>query len=267
MKPENNSKPLVDRREVLRLGATGAVALAGFGAVRKAIGQSCTVPPTETEGPYWVDEMLNRSDIRSDPTSGVIQQGLPLRLAMNVSEITAGACAPLPGVWVDIWHCNALGVYSDTAAQGTQGQKFLRGYQVTDSHGNVRFLTIYPGWYMGRTIHIHFRIRKFTGSTATYNFVSQLYFDQATTNLIHQQQAPYLSHGLPSGGSTNTGDGLYNAQLLTRLSYNANHALASFYAVVNSIPGLADARCTPTDDHSIEHVNDFGGGTPPLAMA
>jgi protocatechuate 3,4-dioxygenase beta subunit len=259
---------MIGRREMLRLGATGAVALAGAGAVRRVLAQSCSVNPSQTQGPYWVDEMLNRSDIRSDPASGILEPGLDLRLAINVSETTAGACAPVSGAWVDVWHCNALGVYSDVAAQGTLGQMFLRGYQETDAHGNVRFLTIYPGWYPGRTVHIHFRIRKFSGNQVTFNFVSQLYFDQAITNLIHQEQAPYSQHGLPN--TTNATDGIYaqgGSQLLLRLAYNQTHAVASFNAVINSVPGSLALGVTPSDPEAEEHALDFGGGTPPLALA
>jgi len=258
----------MDRREALQLGATGMVALGMIPVVQSALGQpTCAVPPTQTEGPYWVDEMLNRSDIRSDPTSGVVQQGLLFRLAFNVSEITAGTCAPLSGAYVDIWHCNALGVYSDTAAQGTTGQRFLRGYQITDEHGNVRFLTVYPGWYQGRTVHIHFRVRRFNGTQTTFDFVSQLYFNDAITTGIFQRVAPYS--GRPARTTTNTNDGIYSqggSQLLARLADNGSHAIASYNIVVNSNPGLALAHplLTPTDDDSMEHAHDLGGGTPPL---
>ena len=88
-----------------------------------------------------------------------------------------------------------LGAYSDEPAgmgnPNTQGQKYLRGYQVADSHGNVRFLTVYPGWYGGRTVHIHARIRKFVGSTATFNFTSQFFFTDSVSTAIYQRTAPY----------------------------------------------------------------------------
>ena len=151
--------------------------------------------------------MLNRADIRTDPVSGVAQAGLPLRLAFSVSEITAGQCAPLAGAYLDVWHCNALGVYSDVSAQGTTGQRWLRGYQVTDAHGSARFLTIYPGWYQGRTVHIHFRIRRFSGTQTTFNFVSQLYFNDAITTAIYHRAAPYTSR--PNRSTTNAQDGIY----------------------------------------------------------
>ena len=120
--------------------------------------------PTVTEGPYWVDEKLFRSDIRSDPSTGTARAGVPLTLTVKVQNLTSSGCAPLTGAYVDIWHCDAKGIYSDepsynpgggTGTVVTTGQKFLRGYQITDENGQVQFTTIYPGWYNGRTIHIH----------------------------------------------------------------------------------------------------------------
>jgi protocatechuate 3,4-dioxygenase beta subunit len=264
-------KSLLTRRDTFRLGAVGAAAMAGLGSVDRAIG-ACTASPTETEGPYWVDEMLNRSDIRSDPGSGVVQQGLPFRMLFNLSEITGGTvCTPMAGAYVDIWHCNAFGIYSDVSAQNTVGQKFLRGYQVTDTHGNARFLSVYPGYYNGRTVHIHFRVRKFSGATVTFNFVSQTFFNDPTTTSIFQQVAPYNTR--PARTTFNSNDMVYatgGAQLLMRMSFNGNHAIASFNIVVNSIAGLlggdgvGSSLLTPTHDDSLEHLNDFGGGTPPL---
>lgn len=255
---------MVSRRAALRTGAVaGAATLAALHATANAAAQ-CTANPAQTEGPYWVDEMLNRSDIRSDPSSGVVQQGLLLRLALNVSEITAGVCAPLPGVYVDVWHCNALGVYSDVSAQGTQGQRFLRGYQVSDAHGNVRFLTIYPGYYVGRTVHIHFRVRRFSGSSVTFNFVSQLYFNDSVTDGVFSRVVPYS--GRPARGTRNNNDGIYNAAMLLRLADNTSHSVASFNIKVNATPGINDPDATPEDPEAQEHANDFGGGTPPPAL-
>jgi protocatechuate 3,4-dioxygenase beta subunit len=208
--------------------------------------------------------MLARSDIRSDPASGVVEQGLPFRFAINVSEIQGGSCSPVAGAYVDVWHCNAMGVYSDVSAQGSLGKKFLRGYQVTDAHGNVRFLSIYPGYYPGRTVHVHYRIRKFVGTTTTFNFVSQLYFNDAITTAIFQREAPYNTR--PTRTTTNSNDGIFNPLLMMRLADNNSHAIASFNAVINANPGIAAANVTPTDEDSIEHALDFGGGTPPLHL-
>lgn len=256
------SDALFNRRDALQLGAAGALALGGLGIVKRAYGQSCTQNPAQTEGPYWVDEMLSRSDIRSDPGSGVIQPGLPLRMGLTVSETQSGVCSPLPGAYVDVWHCNASGVYSDTAAQGTLGQRFLRGFQVTDAHGNVRFLTIYPGYYQGRTVHIHFRVRLFSGTTTTFNFVSQLYFNDTITDVIFQRVAPYSTR--PARNTRNTNDGIYSSTMVLRLADDLTHAIASFNIVVNSMAGLVGPDRIPLEDESAEHGNDFGGGTPPF---
>lgn len=170
---------------------------------------SCVVKPSLTEGPYFVDEMLNRSDIRSDPATNVVKAGVPLKLKFNLSRVSGSACAPLTGAFVDIWHCDALGAYSDESAgmgnPNTQGQKFLRGYQVTDSNGSVEFTTIYPGYYTGRTVHIHYKIRLFSGSTRTYEFTSQLTFDDALTDQVFTQ-APYNTKA--ARGTRNNNDAI-----------------------------------------------------------
>ncbi len=149
--------------------------------------------PTVTEGPYWVDEKLFRSDVRTDPATGVARAGVPLTLTIAIQNLSSGICAPLVGAYVDIWHCDAKGIYSDestynpgggTGNVNTSGQKFLRGYQITDGNGQVTFTTIYPGWYNGRTIHIHFRVRTYSGSSVLGNFVSQIFFDDAVNNVV-----------------------------------------------------------------------------------
>lgn len=200
----------IQRREVLGfMGGAAIVSLAG--CLRKPFASAelttsapistetttaerpaCIVRPQQTEGPYFVEAGLNRSDIRSDPASGAVKEGIPLRLAFQVSEVSAIACVPLEGAIVDIWHCDALGVYSDVVDRrfNTLGQKFLRGSQVTSANGTVEFLTIYPGWYAGRTVHIHFKIRTHGASPQGYEFTSQLYFEDDVTDQI-QAQPPY----------------------------------------------------------------------------
>jgi protocatechuate 3,4-dioxygenase beta subunit len=163
--------------------------------------------PQQTEGPYFVDGMPNRSDIRPDPSDGSVQQGIPLHLVIHVYSVdNNGSCTPLKGARVDIWHANSQGIYSDVSEQGTTGKKFLRGYQVTDNNGTVRFTTIYPGWYQGRAIHIHDKVRTFNGSEKTLEWTSQLYFDNSINEEVHKQ-SPYNKHGSPD--MTNEQDGIY----------------------------------------------------------
>lgn len=186
------------RREALRLaGAAGASALVERELVgRPAAAQTpaCVVTPALTEGPYFVDEKLNRSDIRTDPTDGTTRSGVALALNMNVYRIDNGTCTPLTGAVVDLWHCDALGLYSDIRGEGTDGKEFLRGYQVSDASGGVTFTTIYPGWYRGRAVHAHFKVRLYSGTNQTYEFTSQFFFDEAITDIVHAQ-APYNAKG------------------------------------------------------------------------
>ena len=170
----------IDRRQLLKLAGAGGVALVGAGvagggwsriaafaspeeaAAASGTGLACVLSPAKTEGPYFVDEKLNRSDIRTDPSDNSVQSGVPLQLTIRAFDSDRG-CAPVKGATIDVWHCNAAGSYSDVAQNGTSGKKYLRGFQMTDSTGAVKFTTIYPGWYQGRTVHIHFKVRLFDG--------------------------------------------------------------------------------------------------------
>lgn len=166
--------------------------------------QTCTLTPSlvevedtpqQIEGPYFVDEKLERSDIRPDPSDGSVQEGVPLRLAINVYDVSgSGFCIPLRHAQVYIWQANALGLYSDIQSIGTGGKKFLRGYQLTDDNGTALFTTVYPGWYEGRALHIHVKVRTFEGAEKTFEWTSQFYLDDSTSNLV-QAQLPYSKHG------------------------------------------------------------------------
>jgi protocatechuate 3,4-dioxygenase beta subunit len=214
---------IVNRREALiLLGAAGASLFAGCSPgetpdasarttsnASRASAPGCVVRPAETEGPYFVDEKLNRSDIRSDPSDGSIKTGTPLELTFNVSQLAKNSCAPLAGAVVDVWHCDAEGVYSDVRDPrffDTRGKKFLRGYQVTDASGKATFKTIYPGWYEGRTVHIHFTVRTNPAGASAHEFTSQIYFDDAMNNKIFENP-PYSSKGKRT--MTNEQDGIF----------------------------------------------------------
>lgn len=154
--------------------------------------------------------MLNRSDVRSDPGTGMVKDGAALTLQFRVSRIDGSACVPFPHLLVDVWQTDALGVYSDVVDTGfnTVGQKFLRGYQVTDAGGLATFVTIYPGWYPGRTVHIHFKVRSPVDSSNAFAFTSQLYFDDALTDDVHAA-SPYAGHGERT--LRNAGDAFYQS--------------------------------------------------------
>ena len=149
----------------------------------------CIARPELTEGPYFVDEKLIRSDIRSDAITGKVKVGVPLELTFNVSRVDGGACSFLPNALVDVWHTDAQGLYSDIGSDGTAGQTFLRGAQMTNAQGMARFQTIYPGWYRGRTVHIHYKIRVANPAGGTYEFTSQLFFDDDVSDVIYTQSA------------------------------------------------------------------------------
>jgi protocatechuate 3,4-dioxygenase beta subunit len=204
---------VLTRREVLGfIGGTTAVSLVGClrgqstsvvptnsltqTPTSTVVTPSCVVRPEQTEGPYFVDEKLNRSDIRFDPSDGSVKQGVPLQLVFQVSQVNDRSCTPLSNAIVDVWHCDAEGIYSDVSDRSfnTVGKKFLRGYQVTKANGTAEFVTIYPGWYPGRAVHIHFKIRTDSASQSAYEFTSQLYFNDALTDQVHSQ-APYAAKG------------------------------------------------------------------------
>jgi protocatechuate 3,4-dioxygenase beta subunit len=191
---------------------TGAAATAGADATPAATlaaMPSCIVRPALTEGPYFVDERLHRADIRANTSDGAVRDGVPLALTFNVSEAGANACTPLAGAQVDIWHCDALGVYSDVSDPNfnTKGQDFLRGYQVTDADGRAQFTTIYPGWYQGRAVHIHFKIRNADAAGRHYEFTSQVFFEDALSQQVYASNAPYSEKG--TAFLRNAQDGIY----------------------------------------------------------
>ena len=203
---DNSTGRIVTRRKALAL-LGGAAMLAGGAPLRSGIAQalpSCVVTPEQMEGPFFTDVRLNRSDIRSDPTDKSVKEGVPLALTLRIAAIGVAGCTPLAGAMVDVWHCDAAGAYSDSD-QSTAGRKFLRGHQVTDAGGAARFTTIYPGWYPGRAVHIHFKVRIISGPALGHEFTSQLYFDEAVTDRV-LARAPYSVRGQRT---RNNGDGLF----------------------------------------------------------
>lgn len=237
MHADDENGRIVTRRELLAyFGASGAALLVGGRSIYAAdeapsrrLGPRCVVRPRQTEGPFFVDERLERYDIRPDPMTGEVRQGVPLELTFRVSRLAAGSCSPLANAVVDLWQCDAAGLYSDVEDPGfrTIGQKFLRGYQVADASGTARFRTIFPGWYPGRTVHIHFKLRV-TDSHRAYEFASQIYFADELTDRIHAR-SPYSAKGPRT--TRNRDDGLYQRggdQLLVGASETPEGYVAAF---------------------------------------
>lgn len=193
-------------------------------------GASCVLTAALTEGPFFVDEKLNRSDIRTDPGSGAVAAGIPLALTFNVSRVANSACTPLTGAYLDMWHCDATGTYSDVSGLS---RRFLRGYQITDANGITTFTTIYPGWYSGRAVHIHFKLRLYAGSSKAYEFTSQFFFNDALTDSVYTQ-SPYGSRG--SRDTRNANDGIYNslsANDKAGLTLRASNTADGYAGVIN----------------------------------
>jgi protocatechuate 3,4-dioxygenase beta subunit len=224
---------LMTRRRALEmLGAIGSGCLV-TGILRSSpaapaptqvpTGAPCALTPALTEGPFFVDERLERSDLTAGTGDAGVVNGLPLQLLINLNSVEGPGCRPLAGVQVDVWHANASGEYSDEyvgMGQGsTEGQTWLRGYQTSDAVGRVAFRTIYPGSYSGRAVHIHVKARMFdaAGHNATYEFTSQLFFDD-TVNDIVMARPPYSLRG--SRRTRNAQDFVYgnNSSLLVDLA-------------------------------------------------
>ncbi len=168
-------------------------ASAGPAAVASGL-VGCVLAPEQTEGPYYLDDHKVRRNI----TEG--RPGAPLTLRLGVLDVSS--CKPIKGAAVDIWHCDAGGVYSGTSVQGTDEDRFLRGIQRTDAKGIALFRTIYPGWYQGRTVHIHVMVH--LGGNVVHT--GQLYFADALTDTVYRR-SPYSRR--PSRTTRNAADSIY----------------------------------------------------------
>ncbi|MCY4204874.1 MAG: intradiol ring-cleavage dioxygenase [Bacteroidetes bacterium] len=205
---------ILSRREIMQIfGTTFLVGSSGFvfGKPAPSIERSvppCIVRPEQTEGPFFKDIELERSDLRVDPSTGIVFPGLPLHLTFQILRVGSEECVPLPGARVDLWQCDIAGRYSAFRDRGSdlREEKFLRGYQLADEGGMVQFMTIYPGWYRGRTVHIHIKIRTKTEQGKQFEFSSQLYFDDDLTDQVHSNP-PYNVRGMRT--TRNSNDGIF----------------------------------------------------------
>jgi protocatechuate 3,4-dioxygenase beta subunit len=152
---------------------------------------SCVLAPEATEGPFYLDDARVRRDIRGG------RPGTALTLRLTVVDVST--CRPIRGAAVDVWHCDAAGVYSGTTVPST---RFLRGVQRTDAKGLVRFETVYPGWYPGRTVHVHVLVH--VGGNVVHT--GQLYFPDALTDRVYRAR-PYSRR--PGRSTRNADDSIY----------------------------------------------------------
>ena len=214
-------------------------------ATESAAAATTALTPTMTEGPYWIDELLRRFDVRAG------QDGVPLSLRINVHDADNGNGA-VNGAHVDIWHANAYGLYSDESAAGTKGQTFLRGYQVTGVDpglgasavdGQVSFKTVWPGWYAGRAIHIHVRVRTYdTGGNVATNYTTQIFFTDAANNVVLSGAAPYNTRTPAADPTTDETDNVLTSAARSTNVVTVSGSIASGYDATFDIylSGLRD---------------------------
>jgi protocatechuate 3,4-dioxygenase beta subunit len=193
------------RRSLLRLGSVlaGALGLGGGATTARAAGAgpaavvsgavTCVLTPEQTEGPYYIAGERVRHDIT---------EGRPgTRLALRLTVVDVSTCKPIKGAAVDIWHCDAGGVYSGFG-QGSASRTFMRGVQRADANGLASFQTVYPGWYTGRTVHIHVKVH--LGGNVVHT--GQLYFSDAVTDAVYRK-LPYSRR--PGRDVVNAADAIY----------------------------------------------------------
>jgi protocatechuate 3,4-dioxygenase beta subunit len=189
-------RPVTRRDSLIRLGgfAVTALGLVGLEAPRAdAATVSCILTPEQTEGPYYIaGEKLRRNITEGRP-------GAPLVLRTFV--VDASTCRPIRGAAVDIWHADASGVYSGFGT-GASSRTFMRGIQRTNAKGLAQFRTVYPGWYQGRTVHIHVKVHVSGNVVHT----GQLYFPDSMTDAVYRR-APYSARG--SRDVRNASDSIY----------------------------------------------------------
>ena len=211
---------LTRRGSLVRLGgllatAVGAAGLKvetseGAGPAAVASGDvTCVLTPEQTEGPYYIaNEALRRNITDGRP-------GTPLLLRAFV--VNASTCKPIKGAAVDIWHADAGGVYSGFG-QGAANRTFMRGIQRTNAKGLALFRTVYPGWYQGRTVHIHVKVH--LGGNVLHT--GQLYFPDTVTDAVYRK-APYTSR--PNRDVRNAADSIYrNGGKRSQVSVTRNSA-------------------------------------------
>jgi len=196
-------RPVTRRASLARLG--GVLAGAAGGALWRARSSdagpsavasgaiSCVLSPEMTAGPYYLPGERLRRDIAEG------KPGAPLALHLGV--VDASTCRPIAGAVVEVWHADAAGVYSGFGA-GAGNRTFLRGGQRTNAQGLAVFETIYPGWYPGRTVHVHVKVHVSGNVVHT----GQLFFPDSLTDRVYRR-APYSRR--PNRDTRNATDAIF----------------------------------------------------------
>ncbi|MYT05587.1 MULTISPECIES: intradiol ring-cleavage dioxygenase [Streptomyces] len=223
-----SESPLYDTPTRDRIGRRTVLVATGATAVTLAVGAAvpgtqaspdtapvaaaavCTLTKEMTEGPYYLDGQYVRADITEGKT------GFPLKLALTV--VDDDTCATISNALVEIWHCDALGEYSGYVGNNGHNEPdsgtFLRGGVLTDSSGVAKITTVYPGWYIGRCVHIHVKVHvgvtltsdgSFTGGTELHT--GQLFFNETTTAKVGAL-SPYSANTVRR--TTLAQDGIYD---------------------------------------------------------
>lgn len=220
---------MIDRRQLLQSLALAAPSVLGIGAVGQALAQEaraahliaanvCQLTPRTTEGPFYFDPRLMRGDIRDG------KRGHPMALRLQVVD---AACRPIERARVDVWHCDAQGNYSGYPGQeqgDMRGATFLRGAQMTNQAGRVAFRSIWPGWYRGRTAHVHFKVLLGQRDLLT----GQIFFPDRFSRAVFDQLPDY-ARASTRGRIFNDQDGI------------ARRAGEGAYAEVTQVEGGFDA--------------------------
>jgi protocatechuate 3,4-dioxygenase beta subunit len=250
--PDRHDGALTRRQTLGIAGAAGTAVILGGGAGKlisrmaeepdavtaATAAKSCRLTPEVTEGPFYV--ALDK--IRRDITEG--RPGVPLTLKIRVIDVKR--CRPIHSAAVDIWHCDAGGLYSDEASNGTSGQTYLRGVQLTNKKGYATFRTVYPGHYTGRATHIHMKVHiggKARSGTLRGGHVShtgQLFFTESANSGVYAL-APYSSD--TAARTLNSSDSIYSQAGGTRAEVALSGSAAAGF--VGRITVGVNPKATP----------------------
>ena len=200
---------------------------------------SCTVSPTETEGPFPTSKgdaafFASSNYVRTDIKDG--QAGVALTVKVIVKN-TNNNCAIVSGAFVEIWHCNRLGYYSEFGPSNSGGMQssdqtafdYLRGKQVTDSTGTATFLSVYPGWYSGRAPHIHVHVYNAAGAS---KLITQIAFPESVSNNVYLNSSDYTGK---VQNQSNASDNVFSNSLTANMADDVSGSIAAGYTLTKTI--------------------------------